>query len=94
MIKKERTMTPPETADGKGNSSLSRRQILWGTGLAFAGGFLLSTGLPCLRNAIAPSAPSPWYKLSIIGDEIMDNQLLYSDGPICLRILNQVFPIK
>jgi len=64
-------------------NGISRREMLKGVGLVGAGA-LLGSGLTTLAGArqeggIAQGAGSerPWYELGIIGEPIMDNQLLW-----------------
>ena len=66
-------------------NAITRRQVLKGAGL-FAGGALLGSGLtlastqPALGDKILNSSgrsERPWYDLGIIGEPIMDNQLLW-----------------
>jgi hypothetical protein len=65
-------------------NAITRRQMLKGAGL-FAGGALFGSGLTLAVTQcppgyeILPSGYSerPWYELGIIGEPIMDNQLLW-----------------
>src|SRR5918997_6204039 len=65
-------------------NAITRRQMLKGVGL-FAGGALLGSGLtlastrPQVGGEILQGGFSeqPWYELGIIGEPIMDNQLLW-----------------
>ena len=64
-------------------NAINRRQVLKGAGL-FTGGALLGSGLTlastqrALGDKILTSGrfERPWYDLGIIGEPIMDNQLL------------------
>src|SRR3712207_1252362 len=65
------------------SNGITRREMLKGVGLV-GGGTLLGSGLTTLAEArresgIAQGAGSerPWYELDIIGEPIMDNQLLW-----------------
>jgi hypothetical protein len=64
------------------SNGVTRREMLQGVGLVGAGA-LLGSGLTLAgarrQSGIAQDAGSerPWYKLGIIGEPIMDNQLLW-----------------
>ena len=77
------TRSSREGSDDMEGNGISRREMLKGVGLVGAGA-LLGSGLTTLAGArqeggIAQGAGSerPWYELGIIGEPIMDNQLLW-----------------
>jgi hypothetical protein len=67
-------------SNGMEGNTITRRQILKGVGL-FAGGALLGSGLTPAgtqrESGTARGAERPWHELGIIGEPIMDNQLLW-----------------
>jgi alpha-beta hydrolase superfamily lysophospholipase len=69
-----------ERGSGMQSGGISRRRMLKGVGLA-AGGALLGSGLTlaATRRGIAQDAgvERPWYELDIIGEPVMDDQLLW-----------------
>jgi len=67
----------PDDVEG---GAISRRQMLKGAGL-LAGGALLGLGLTLagarLKDDRGEMGERPWYELGIIGEPVMDNQLLW-----------------